>query len=1342
MDSSKKHVNASPEDKAGFLSKLTYLWFLPFFKFGYNNDIVLQDVYNAAKADLSGLLGDALQRNWEKELIKCRKMKNLNPSLKKAIFKTFWKTYALYGAILFFQFIVLRMLQPIVLAEFINFFDTDHESYLGWLWGSGVVFMAFGAVAITHNINLATQRIGMRVRIAVCSLVYRKLLKLSHKSLGKTAAGQLVNLLSNDVKRFDLVSPYLHFIWISPINAIVALYVMYHYVGFIAALAGMTFITIESIPLQIIISNWQGKLRFEIAQRTDKRVKLMSEITSGIQVIKMYAWEKPFKKIIEFSRKKEIDIIAKTSYCYGVVSAMSIFTERLILYITLVTVIALGGRITGDIAFSLAQLFNNIQLAMAINFPKALSYYSEAKVSISRLEEFLILEDMKENQIAVVNEECKIGDVKLSEVTASWTEASIIPTLMNINLHIEPGTLCCIVGNVGSGKSSLLQLLLGELPASRGTMSLPGKISYASQEPWLFVSNVRKNILFGKSYIKKKYQDVIKVCSLERDFKQLPYGDRTLVGERGTSLSGGQRARVNLARAVYTEADIYLLDDPLSAVDTEVARHLFDECIVKYLNRKTRILVTHQLQFMKKADVIVIINNGKIEKVARFKELSENELMVFQQESQTDDKEKGKMPDNSETRVKKASVTAQYQSATSLASSMHFEDPEETEELIEKGIISNSVYKEYWRSGGGISLLLFTLFIFIFSQIITNGSDLWLTYWINIEARRYNLLSLLSQSSTSIFSRVTQMVTTIPSLSTISGNLMEHTLTTVIPFENVTNSIKSISNSTLEELEKIESHQYYIWIYTALILVSVIFLTWRCFLYYQICMNSSKVLHKKMFSNILEAPMRFFDTNPSGRILNRFSKDMGAIDETLTSCQLGAIQIMFVMCGILIMVFINVPWMIIPTLIFAPLFYYFRIVYLKTAQSLNRLEGVSRAPVFSHISASLYGITTIRASKAENMIITEFDILQDQHTSTWFLFLVSSTAFGFYLDVISCIFLAIVTYQYLIFRNENTVSGTVGLVISQSLILTGMVQSGVRQTAEVASNMISVERVLQYTKLDKEGPFESLPTKRPPKDWPSKGRITFKNVYLSYGDDLPPALKNLNIEIKSGEKVGIVGRTGAGKTSLIACLFRLAPVDGIISIDDINTADIGLNDLRLNISIIPQEPVLFSAPLRYNLDPFEKHNDEILWKALENVELKDSVTDLNQPVSEGGANFSVGQRQLICLARAIVRNNKILVMDEATANVDPQTDALIQKTIRERFRDCTVLTIAHRLNTIMDSDRVLVMDAGQAMEFNHPYLLLQNQDGFFTKMVKETGSAMEDILRTVAKNAYHMKKDS
>ncbi|KAL1513745.1 hypothetical protein ABEB36_003115 [Hypothenemus hampei] len=1329
MDTTKKFNNPSPEIKANFCNRLFFCWVLPFFKTGYKKDLEVKDIYNSTSPDLSGPLGDALERNWDAEVKKAQKTdtkKGGKPRLKNAIFKTFAKSYFFYGIFIFIQSVVVRMLIPIFLAQYISFYK-DPKSRVkdietGWLLGGAVVGLSFIKVILEHYCNMGVQRIGMRVRVAACSLVYRKLLKLNQASLGKTAAGQLVNLLSNDVIRFDMISWFLHYFWITPILFIISSVIMYSYIG-LAAVPSMGAITIQAVLAQGYLSKLQGRLRARIAQLTDNRVKLMSEITAGIQVIKMYAWEKPFEKIVELARKLEIDIVQKTSHIKGFSLALMLFTERATLYIAVITYVLIHNSIEGEIVFSMAQLLNTVQLYMAIFFPLAMATWEECKVSMKRIEEFLSLEENDE----LVNLEDQVenaGLIRLSEATASWLPNPIVETLININIELQPGTLCCIVGPVGSGKSSLLQVFLKELPLNSGSQQVIGKVSYASQEPWLFVSSVRQNILFGMPFVKDRYKFAVQACALKRDFEQLPNGDRTLVGERGAALSGGQRARVALARAVYREADIYLLDDPLSAVDAHVAKHLFEGCVQRYLKGKTRVLVTHQVQFLKGADLIIVMNNGKIEKMGTFNELQE-ELSALSKEIEQQHQvqaieQKIEREQTPKVEDRDRGLSLALQSIASLAS---WDEPEETDELLERGALKTSTYVEYYKSGSSIFTLIFLIFLFTIAQFACNAVDLFITYWTNQEDLKKN--PKLDYSSTNASSII---------------NLNNSTAKT--PFENSSmyaNETNANFFGKVINLDPVTCN--YIYIYSGLILASIILTTTRSTLFMTVCMKASKALHNKMFNCILKAPMKFFDTNPCGRILNRFSKDMGAVDEALPKVVLETLQIFFIMLGILGMVFYKSPWMIIPALILGTIFWYARVVYLKSGQDIKRLEGATRAPVFSHVSASLYGLPTIRAFKAQNLIVKEFDALQDQHTGTWFLFGATSESLGFYLDVISTIFLAFTTFQFLILGDETIQAGDVGLVISQTLVLTGLLQYGVRQSAEVSSTMTSVERVLQYTKLEEEGPWEPLPADRPPLDWPEKGRVTFNHAFLRYSSDSPPSIRDLNVEFMPGEKIGVVGRTGAGKSSLVATLFRLAEVEGQVLIDAIDTGKVGLRILRSSISIIPQVPILFSATLRYNLDPFEKNSDEQLWKALDRVELKQTGVTLETVVSEGGSNFSAGQRQLICLARAIVRNNKVLVMDEATANVDRHTDSLIQKTIREAFEQCTVITVAHRLNTIMDYDKVLVMDHGKAVEFSAPHELLENPSSYFAKMVNQTGAVMETKLKEIAREAYEKNKN-
>ncbi|KAK9870720.1 hypothetical protein WA026_008289 [Henosepilachna vigintioctopunctata] len=1021
----------------------------------------------------------------------------------------------------------------------------------------------------------------------------------------------------------------------------------------------------------------------------------MNEITTGIKVIKMYAWEKPFEKIVSALRGEEIKSITHTAYIQSLSVAIQLFTERVTLYIIIVFYVLLGHELTGAVVFSVSQVITSLLLNVCILFPLGLTAAAEVKTTIFRLEEFLLKEEREEIPKIVESVTKETGLVNLVDVNASWTTQTILPTLSNMSFKLPPGSLCCVIGSIGAGKSSILHLILRELPLTSGILRVDGKISYSSQEPWVFASNIRSNILFGQPFEQEKYHSVVSACALERDFELFPFGDKTHVGDKGSSLSGGQKARINLARAVYRDADIYLLDDPLSAVDPHVAKHLMNKCINEYLRNKTRILVTHQTQFLEHADFVLILDNGKVKNFIKSSELSDTDLirrLSIPIETPITSKAPQEMSDNN---VPRMSVDSEMED--------EIDESQEKQELIEKGSIGLNIYKKYFQSGTTLTVLSIEIFLLIIAQVFCNCCDLWVTFWTNNIA--------LSRSNANITSPLNSGFdsTEYPGDTTTMTSFMNSTMDT--KGSSLTTAPGNSSFNMFSILDRAHLTQnFYIKVHTFLIVFAISLTILRSGVFFRICMSASKKLHNLMFSNILHAKMRFFDTNPSGRILNRFSNDMGIIDEKLPISTLMTLQTVGIASGIMVMVFIKSVYMIIPAIILGVIIGWLRGFFLTTAQNIKRLESIAKAPVFSYVTTSLNGLQTIRASNAEDMVKREFDDIQDGHTAAFYMFLHTFQAFGFYLDMTSVIFLAIIIVQFLL--SPNALSGDVGLVLSQCLIVVVMIQLATRNLAEVANNMTSVERLLQYTKLDNEGPFESLPVNKPSLTWPEAGRISFKNVYVQYVIDEEPVLKNLNFEIKPGEKIGIVGRTGAGKSSLISALFRLARIDGVIEIDGIDVGKVGLTELRSKISIIPQEPTLFSESIGYNLDPFRRYHDEILWKALESVELKKVIESLDMVVTEGGSNFSVGQRQLICLARAIVRNNKILVMDEATANVDPYTDDLIQQSIRKNFKSCTVLTVAHRINTIIDNDKVIVMDAGQILEFAPPYELLQDSESF------------------------------
>ncbi|XP_018402741.1 PREDICTED: multidrug resistance-associated protein 4-like [Cyphomyrmex costatus] len=1333
MDAAKKVNNPNPRVSANPISKFFFWWLARIIWYGKDHDLEMTNVYNIMPADNSEFLGNKLEENWKNE-VHAAKEDSRKPKFFTALKKTFIWSFFYYGGWILMLTVVVRTMQIYILGLFIWHFDpraasTQEEAYL---YASGMIILTIMVVMITHHSNLGLMEIGMRVRIASSSLIYRKILRLSSSTI--TSPGQIVNLLSNDMSKFEQLFTTLHYIWILPIQGSIIAFLIWQSVG-IASLAGVFLIIIQTIPLQGYISKCTSKLRSKIAVRTDERIRLMSEIIKGIQVIKMYTWEKPFAELVNRARKYEIDVLTLISYLRGFTLATCVFTERTTLYFTIMAYVLYGHSISADKVFSLAQYFNILQLTMAIFYPMAVAGAAEAAVSIKRIENFLLLNE----NVPLTQSLSTVKDISIlmKNVSASWTTTTIANTLHNINIQIKDKKLYTIIGPVGAGKSSFLQAILGELKSSQGQIHINGKISYVSQEPWLFTGTVRNNILFGQPYDNNRYQNVVDVCALTKDFEQFPYGDKTLVGERGTALSGGQRARINLARAIYRDADIYLFDDPLSAVDTHVGRHLFNECMNNYLRNKTRILVTHQLQYLKQCDYIVILNNGQIEDEGTFAALQEKraiflEILMKAEEVNEKTKEALKTYANPMSDI--------IQNSNVNDEDMEKAEPQETEELLAKGSLSTLIYWKYLRSGASIIMIVSFLFCLILGQIGSNGCDYWVGYWTRQEEMRIKAMRELQHitNNFTILSSTLKSTGQKENASDINNDLTEFLTITDYYKQNISNDTISSQNFTINNYENI----YYfdtntaLWIYGGFIIISTVVTTMKNLIFFKICMNASKNLHNFMFSCVLKAPMSFFDNNPSGRILNRFSKDMGAVDEILPTTMTLSIQIFTVMIGILVQVFIINWWIIFAVIIMVFLFGMIRKIYLPIARTTKRLEGIAKSPMFSHVNATLSGLTTIRSTGIQEMIRKQFDEHQDLHTSTYSLIIATGTVFGFALDIVSVGFIAVVTYSFIAFNDENTFAGYVGLAISQVLILCGMVQYGMRQTAETITQMTSVERIMQFTELEKEGPFESNPIDKPLSNWPSKGEIKFDRIYLRYSESEPPVLKSLSFVIKPGMKVGIVGRTGAGKSSLIAALFRMAKLDGTIYIDNVDTKKIGLHDLRNKISIIPQEPVLFSSTLRDNLDPFYKFHDADLWSVLEEVKLKHMVGSLDYHVEQDGSNFSVGQRQLVCLARAILQANKILVLDEATANVDPTTDALIQTTIRKKFEDCTVLTIAHRLNTIMDNDKVLTMDQGQMLEFDHPYILLQNEQGHFSSMVQETGKTMTEQLKQCAKEAY------
>uniref|UniRef100_A0A3B3BJB3 Multidrug resistance-associated protein 4 n=1 Tax=Oryzias melastigma TaxID=30732 RepID=A0A3B3BJB3_ORYME len=1170
------------------------------------------------------------------------------PKFSKALIHCYWRSYSLIGVYIFLEE-VIKVIQPVLLGKLIEYFescDTAHPVpvYDAYSYAAGISLSTFSLALLHHLYFYQVQRAGMKIRVAVCHMIYRKALCLNSSALAKTTTGQIVNLLSNDVNKFDEVTLYLHFLWVGPVQAIFVIILLLYAIG-PSCLAGMAVLFIL-MPIQTTFGHLFSSLRAKTAVLTDERIRTMNEVVSGIRVIKMYGWEKPFGQLVDEVRRMEISKIMQSSYLRGLNMASFFVASKIVIFFTICVYVLTGNKLSASRVFMAVSLYGAVRLTITLFFPFAIEKVSETLISIRRIQTFLLLHEVAPQHLGLPVAE-KGCVVIVQDLICYWDKNLEAPTLQNLCFTVRPEQLLAVIGPVGAGKSSLLSAILGELCQESGVIKVKGDLTYTSQQPWILPGTIRSNILFGKELDPKKYDRVLRACALKRDIELLPGGDLAMVGDRGTNLSGGQKARVSLARAVYQDADIYLLDDPLSAVDAEVGRHLFEECICGLLRKKPRILVTHQLQYLKVADQIVVLKEGQMVARGTYRELQLSgvdftSLLKYEQEDERQDA----APFTCLPRVlsDRSSMSSLSSSQYSLIEGTDVVHPKEEESRME-GNVGLSTYVKYFMAGAHFLILLVLIFLNLLAHVI-------------------NIFLFLS----------------------------------------------------------------------GLTATSVIFGFLRTLIFFNVLVSSAQNLHNSMFDAIIRTSVRFFDTNPIGRILNRFSKDIGYLDSLLPWTFVDFTQVFLQVIGVIAVAAIIIPWILIPIVPLLGVFLFLRHYFLQTSRDIKRLESTTRSPVFSHLSSSLQGLSTIRAFRVQEKFLQMFDEYQDLHSEAWFLFLTTSRWFAVRLDGICSVFVTITAFGCL-YLKEDLEPGAVGLALSYAVTLTGMFQWGVRQSAEIENMMTSVERVVEYAELESEAPWDT--DFQPPDEWPQTGTITFDRVNFSYGASEPLVLKDLSVTFASREKVGIVGRTGAGKSSLVSALFRLVEPEGKINIDGFLTSEIGLHRLRQKMSIIPQDPVLFTGTMRKNLDPFRQHTDEDLWNALQEVQMKAVVEDLPNKLeavlTESGSNFSVGQRQLVCLARAILRKNRILILDEATANVDPRTDSLIQQTIRDKFQDCTVLTIAHRLNTIIDCDKILVLDAGRMQEYDEPYVLLQNHDGLFYQMVQQTGRAEAASLLQTAK---------
>ncbi|KAL5290305.1 ABCC4.2 family protein [Megaselia abdita] len=1277
-------------ENSNFISKWTFWWTKNVFKKSREKPLEADNLYSNPNSLSSLRLTEEFYTPWEKEKLKKK------PSVLKLLLSVYGKQYISACVIYSIWEMILRALQPLFLGWLVDYFvegQSTTTKYQAYIYASGIVTCSLLGTLIMHPFLFYLFEFGTKVRLGLSGLIYKKCLKISQVETNDGLNSMAINILSNDLSMVDLAFYFFHDLWKGPIEACVYSYLMYREIGW-SALIGLALLIIF-IPLQGWVAKLSASFRSKIASSTDARIKLMNEIIKGIQAIKLYSWENYFTKLVNEIREKEITAVKRSMYIYSALQCTSIISKFSI-FLSLISYAFLGDVFTAKKVFTVSSYFNILNDSLLNFWPLAITSWSTAYISLKRTQEFLLKEEEK---IEICNDEFNDHDpglvhhpeavtkiIDFKSVTANW-DPSKNPSsaaLKDIYLKIKDKELLGVIGPVGSGKSSLLNAMLGELYIANGHLSVNGKISYASQELWLFTGTVKDNIIFTEGFDSERYQQVIRVCGLDKDLQLMPKGDETIIGERGVSLSGGQKARINLARAVYKKADIYLLDDPLSAVDTNVGKHIFEKCIQKFLADKICVLVTHQIQYLKRENHLILMNHGEVEVEGSYEKVKSSGKLRY-----LDDLEEEK------NLARSLSRNASIIDDKKAKDSEDFIEDDDTSETQKIGSVKLGVYKKYFGFLGSPLILLLIGLLFLLSRGLLTGIDYFVSRWAIWE-------------------------------------------------ESVSNGNNPIETKFYESLPPDEKRMKIIIFYTIALFLALVLYLLRTFSFFMACLKISLKIHENLYHGISRTFMYFFNTNPSGRILNRFSKDIGTIDLILPQTMMFSASFIVDSASVIIIVAVANYWLLIPALIMMVILYFIRLIYISASRSLKRIESVCRSPVYSHTNQTFEGLSTIRALKAEITLENEFHEYQDAHTSALFLFTAVNRAFAYWTDLICVFYIAAVVYSFLILQ-KNFYSGDVGLAITQSMTMVIMCQWGMRQTAELENQMTSVERVLEYVDLPSEEASNPEATKLqiPPPNWPQCGNIKFSDLKFKYSDKSNFVLKGINLSIDSSSKIGIVGRTGAGKSSIIQSIFRLALNEGEIAIDNLDISRISLHDLRSKISIIPQDPVLFSGSLRFNLDPANEKPDELLWRALEDVNLKQHVRDmpggLNSRVYDSGSNFSMGQRQLLCLARAILRNNNILILDEATANVDPETDHLIQTTIRQKFRNCTVLTIAHRLQTIMDNDKVIVMDSGKIVESGQPYELLQISEGHLKKLVDKTGKSTAAFLTKIALESYNKK---
>lgn len=1383
-----------PEQSANIMSRIFFWWLSPVMRAGYKRTLVAEDLFTLTDDTKVDHMANKFYRSFEVRSSRARinhikeKCKARGETLQSssvdtdqdledyvlpksvailAVWDTFWWQYLSAGI-----FLVLAnggmTCNPLLSKKLIKYVEMKAYGYetgvgkgVGYAIGSAAVILVTG-ICINHFFY-RSMLTGAQAKAVLTKALLDKSFRLSAKAKHQYPASKITSMMGTDLARIDFALGFQPFLFVFPIPFAIAIAILVINVGPVS-LIGVALLFIFMIVITVSTKKLFGYRR-KANTFTDTRIDYIKEVLNNLKIIKFYSWEPPYHAGIADVRRKEMKIIYTMQVLRNIVTA---FAMSLTLFASMVSFLVLyavkSNKRDPAAIFSSVSLFN-VLTQQVIMLPMALNSGVDAFIGISRVGAFMdadeidykdtiieaqgeVLDDMIEaNESIRVNnahfeweifdhddksntsveakkdsssaEEKEKTETKSSDDDSSTLEEKTFSGLKDVNLTVKKGEFLVITGLIGSGKSSLLSALSGFMKKSHGTLDVNGSLLLCGY-PWVQNATVKENILFGCDFDEERYNDVVYSCSLESDLDILPAGDRTEIGERGITLSGGQKARINLARAVYANKDIILMDDVLSAVDARVGKHIMENCLLRMLGDKTRILATHQLSLIGSADRVVFLNGDGSISIGTFDELSATnvgfqKLMAFSSESEpveeeevielshgSDDENEVKelayeYEDEEEREAEREMIQRQISKRSSVRTDTIDEEAvhrdfnkDKTEdgklfsdESKAENNISFQVYKNYAKYGSGmfknygiVPIVFLTCVFATFCQIFTNT---WLSFWT------------------------------------------EHRF-------------------------KGREDAFYIGLYIMFTFLTFILLTTEFIFLVYLTNTASVTLNIMAVKRVLHAPMAFMDTTPMGRILNRFTKDTDVLDNEIGD-QMRFLFFTFAnIIGVIILCICYLPWFAIAVPFLGFIFVAIANYYQASSREVKRLEAVKRSFVYNNFNETLSGMATIKAFDHSERFLKKNDRFLDSTNEAYYVTIANQRWLAIHLDILACIF-ALIIALLCVFRVFSISASSVGLLTSYVFQIAGQLSMLIRTYTQVENEMNSVERLCEYAfGIPEEAPY-LITENTPPQEWPQQGSVNFKNVDLAYRPELPLVLKDVSFDVKPMEKIGICGRTGAGKSSIMTALYRLSELQaGQIVIDGLDISKLGLKDLRSKLSIIPQDPVLFRGTIRKNLDPFGGYLDDVLWDALRRSGLIEDTKlaavkaqekndtnlhkfHLDQNVEDEGSNFSLGERQLIAFGRALVRDSKILILDEATSSVDYETDSKIQATIVREFSQCTILCIAHRLKTIIDYDKILVLEKGEVREFDTPWHLFNQKGGIFQQMCMRSSIVALDFTR-------------